>query len=208
MIKVAGGKGEKAYFGGLITNDDYENYHLVLEYKFGPPTYGRRKGRSRDSGILVHCVGENGPGPWMTSIECQIIEGGTGDVLLVGGGGKDNDGKVVEHSATVSAEKRGGQFYYKPGAPKVTVHGGRINWYDRDPAWKDVIGFRGTKDVESPFGEWTRVECICKGDTLTNIVNGKIVNKVTGLALSKGKILIQTEGAEMFVRKIELTPLD
>lgn len=141
----------------------------------------------------------------MTSVECQIIEGGTGDFIMVGG--NDNDGKPVSHQAIVEAEQRGGQWYYKPGNPEVTITKGRINWWGRDPEWKDVVGVRGKQDVESPFGEWTRVECICKGDSITNIVNGVVVNKGRGFALSKGKILVQTEGAEMFVRKIELTPL-
>lgn len=206
ILKIAGGKGDLAYFGGIITEKEYSDYHLVLEYKWGKPTYGRRKDRARDSGILIHGVGPDGPGPWLTSIECQIIEGGTGDILLVGNTG--NNGKVVNQQATFTGEKRGGQWYFTNDGNSVTVTRGRINWWGRDPAWKDVVDFRGSQDVESPFGEWTRVECICKGDSLTNIVNGQVVNKATGLALKKGKIQVQTEGAEMYVRKIELTPLD
>jgi hypothetical protein len=38
-------------------------------------------------------------------------------------------------------------------------------------------------------------------------VNGKVVNKASGLSLTKGKIFIQTEGAEMYVRNVVLTPL-
>lgn len=210
ILKISGGAGDEAYYGGIITEKEYENYHFVLEYKWGGPTFGTRKDKARDSGILLHCVGPvggpGGKGPWMTSVECQIIEGGTGDFIMVGG--PDNDGNPVKHSATVNAEKRDGQWYYNPEAPEVTISGARINWWGRDPKWKDVVDFRGEKDVESPFGEWTRVECICKGNTVTNIVNGKVVNKGTNFALSKGKILVQTEGAEMYVRKIELTPLD
>ena len=42
---------------------------------------------ARDSGILLHCVGPDGAagGNWMESQECQIIEGGCGDLLMVGG---------------------------------------------------------------------------------------------------------------------------
>lgn len=206
MLKISGGEGDKAYFGGIITKNAYENYHLVVEYKWGSPTYGARKGKARDSGILLHCVGPDKPDrPWPTSIECQIIEGGDGDFILVGGDG--NDGKPVKHSLTAEAEKRGGQYYYKPGAPKVTLSNVRLNWWGRDPEWKDVVDFRGKQDVSSPFGEWTRIECFCKGDKLTYKINGKVVNEGYGAALTKGKILIQTEGAELYVRKVELTPL-
>ena len=37
------------------------------------------------------------------------------------------------------------------------------------------MGFRGKADVESPYGQWTRLEVIAQGDRVTNIVNGKVV---------------------------------
>ncbi|SVA41071.1 uncharacterized protein METZ01_LOCUS93925 [marine metagenome] len=36
---------------------------------------------------------------------------------------------------------------------------------------------RGNKDVASPKGEWTRVEAICRGRTVTIKINGVIVNQ-------------------------------
>lgn len=205
LLKIAGGAQGEAYLGGMITKEEYSNYRLVVEYKWGGPTYGARANAARDSGILLHAIGPNGPGPWMTSIECQIIEGGTGDFILIGG--MDDRGQAAKLSATTRAVKRGGQYYFAPEGPEVTVSSGRLNWYGRDPDWKDLKGFRGAGDVESPFGEWTRVECLCEGERITAVVNGKTVNQVTKLPWTKGKILIQTEGAEMWVRKIELTPL-
>lgn len=205
MLKIAGGKEGKAYLGGMITSRSYSNYRLVVDYRWGGPTFGARSKASRDSGILLHCVGPSGPGPWPTSVECQIIEGGTGDIILIGG--KDDAGLPVVPSATVAAIKRGGEYYYQPDGAKVTVHGGRINWFGRDPQWRDVLDFRGKRDVESPGQEWTRVECVCRGASLTNIVNGVTVNHVDGLALQSGKILLQTEGAEIWFRTVELTPL-
>lgn len=215
MIKIAGGAGDKAYFGGLISKEKYSDYHLVVEYKFGEPTYGTRKGKARDSGVLVHCIGPVDPKyPWLTSYEAQIIEGGVGDILIVNIPGvvydRDDEGKSVTLSLAAEAEQlKPTEYLYKPGAPKVAMSGGikRINWWGRDAQWKDEVDFRGAKDVESPFGEWTRLETICKDDTFTILVNGQVVNKATDLNVTSGRILIQTEGAEMWVRKIELTPL-
>src|SRR5262249_33622920 len=136
---------------------------------------------------------------WMESIEFQMIEGGTGDFILVGAESRP--------SLTVEAEKRGGQYYYKPGAPGITLHSGRFNWYGREPHWQDVKGFRGELDVEKPVGEWNRLECICDGNTITNILNGKVVNAGKGASPAKGKLLFQSEGAEVFFRKIDLRPL-
>ena len=75
------------------------------------------------------------------------------------------------------------------------------------PGWKDVLGFRGTRDVEKPAGEWNRMEVVCDGDSITNIVNGYVVNVATRSSLTKGKIIIQSEGAEILFRKIEVRPL-
>ena len=123
----------------------------------------------------------------MESFECQMIEGGTADLLILG--------KKEKRSLTVEAEKRGGQYYYKAGAPAVTLESGRFNWYARDPNWKDVKGFRGEQDLEKPVGEWNTLECLCDGDKITNILNGTVANTATKASHTKGKVLFQSEGA-------------
>jgi hypothetical protein len=70
-----------------------------------------------------------------------------------------------------------------------------------------VIGFRGTRDVEKPAGAWNRMEVICDGDSITNIVNGHVVNVGTRSSLTRGKIILQSEGAEIFFRKFEIRPI-
>ena len=62
-------------------------------------------------------------------------------------------------------------------------------------------------DVEKPPGEWNRMEVICDGDTITNIVNGFVVNVGTRSSVTQGKILFQSEGAEILFRTIEVRPL-
>jgi hypothetical protein len=197
MIHISG-----AEFGGLATCGNFGNYHLITEWKWGEKTWSPRKDRSRDSGILLHCVGPDGAagGQWMESIECQIIEGGCGDLLMVGGLGKPS----------LTCEIRFGpdkQPYFEKGSTPVTWNGGRFNWWGRDPAWKDVLGVRGPRDVEKPAGEWNRMEVVCDGDTITNIVNGFVVNVGTRSSLTQGKIQFQSEGAEIFFRTIEVRPL-
>ncbi len=99
------------------------------------------------------------------------------------------------------------QLYYEKGGEAVTRNSGRFNWWGRDPSWKDVEGVRGSRDVEKPAGEWNRLEVICDGDTITNIVNGYVVNRGTGSSHTEGKILFQSEGAEIFFRTIEVRPI-
>jgi len=190
-------------YGAVTTRDAYRDYHLVVEWKWGDETWGKRKNATRDSGILLHCVGPDGAasGHWMQSVECQIIEGGCGDFIMVKGE------KPVSLTCETRVGPDGKQLYYEKGGKSVTREGGRYNWWGRDPAWKDQLGFRGVNDVEKPAGEWNRMEVICDGNTITNIVNGYVVNVGTKASQSEGKIQFQSEGAEIFFRKIEVRPL-
>ena len=196
-------------YGGLVTEKSYRDYHLVIEFKWGEKTWGDREDRARDSGVLVHGWGPDGgySNTWMASIEAQIIEGGVGDILVLSG--KDPEsGEVLTTSLTAEITKdRDGETVWKKGGERVTLTGGRVNWYGRDVDWADKIGFRGKDDVESPLGQWTRLEVIADGGHLLYKVNGVVVNEGFESSPDFGKIIIQIEQAEMFVRRLELWPL-
>lgn len=188
--------------GGVITRQEFDNYHLVAEWKWGGKAWPPRVENARDSGILVHCVGPDDAygGHWMQSQECQIIEGGCGDFIMVAGQSKPS----------LTCEVRigqDGQPYFEKGGKAVTRDSGRFNWWGRDPEWKDTFGFRGRRDVEKPAGEWNRMEVICAGDSITVVVNGYVVNVGTKSSLTRGKITFQSEYAEIIFRKIEIRPL-
>jgi hypothetical protein len=63
------------------------------------------------------------------------------------------------------------------------------------------------KDAEKPSGEWNRIEVIAKDGRCTHIVNGVVVNEAEKVSLRSGRILLQSEGAETYYRKIELKEL-
>lgn len=96
----------------------------------------------------------------MTSIECQIIEGGTGDFIVVGDGSNK-----FEITCTVAEEKQGNSFVFQSEGRKVTINENRINWYDRDPNWDDALDFRSENDIEKPIGKWNLLECVVKDGT-------------------------------------------
>ena len=50
-------------------------------------------------------------------------------------------------------------------------------------------------------------EGIADGDRVTNVVNGKVVNEASGSSVSGGHILVQSEGAEIYFRRIDVEPL-
>jgi 3-keto-disaccharide hydrolase len=83
------------------------------------------------------------------------------------------------------------------GAPSLTVKG------------KRYTGGRVVKfaDYEKPNGEWNKVEVICKGDAIQHYINGKLNMEGTEASLTKGKINLQSEGAELYYRNITLEPL-
>ena len=63
------------------------------------------------------------------------------------------------------------------------------------------------KPVEKKFGEWNKYKITCKGDTIKLEVNGQLVNEGKNAEASKGKILLQSEGAPIHFRNITLTPI-
>lgn len=61
---------------------------------------------------------------------------------------------------------------------------------------------------EKPPGEWNTARIRCQGDKVTVWVNGTLMNEGTGLSVTKGAICLQSEGAEVHFRKVELTPIE
>jgi hypothetical protein len=71
----------------------------------------------------------------------------------------------------------------------------------------DYVRSKKKKDAERPHGEWNTVEVIVKDGHCTHIVNGVKVSEGSDPSVRKGKLLIQSEGAEIFYRKITLQSL-
>jgi hypothetical protein len=192
--------------GYVATEREYRDYHLVVEFRWGQRTDGGKY--VRNSGILLHATGPDGGagGNWMSSIECQLAQGCVGDLIPIRG--KDASGDVIPVKFT-SDVVLGPDNHprWKPGGKPREFTSGQLWWTGHDPDFKELIDTRGKEDVESPVGEWTRVECLCKGDTITVKVNGTTVNSCRDTVPSAGKILLQSEGFELLVRKFELHPL-
>jgi len=169
------------HYGYLATREtNFSNYKLVAEFKWGEKTWPPRLTNSCDSGILVHCVGKDQV--WPKSIEAQIIEGGTGDMLVVSGAFITVDG-VTKGPAIARFDRPG-----------------------RNP-WRDEKGFRGPNEIEKPRGEWNTMEVICDGGTVSLSVNGHPTISGTNAIPQAGKILLQSEGAEIFFRRLDVYPL-
>jgi hypothetical protein len=192
--------------GYLATAKAYRDYRVVVEYRWGTKTDGGKY--VRNSGLLLNAVGPDGGagGTWMSCIECQFAQGCNGDLIPIRG--KDDKGEVIPVSFTsdvvLGPDKRP---RWKDGGQRRVFTKGQLWWSRHDPDFKELLDTRGKNDVESPLGEWTRIECVCKGKTITVIVNGTTVNHCYDVFPAAGKILVQSEGFELFVRTWELHPL-
>jgi len=171
--------------GYIITKDSYRDFYLRAEFKWGEGTFGEREGKARDSGILYNIQGDQKV--WPRSIEFQITEGGTGDFWMTDGAAlTGRDGKRVT------------------GPPGGAM---KIDHFGKGPS-ENVVGFRDkVGELEKPHGEWNVLELVTHGNDVKQYVNGKLANEGTDPFPAEGKILFQSEGAEVYFRNMKLYPL-
>ena len=129
-----------------------------------------------------------------------------GDIILVSGYSESGEQSAPALTARSRKDRDGESVYDPKGEPKV-FSSGRVNWWGRSEDWEDRLSFRGARDVESPGLEWTRLEAVVEKGTLKYYVNGKLVNEATDVSVAEGRIMIQSEGAEIYFRRIDLMPL-
>ena len=190
-------------FGALVSEEEYSDYHLSLEYRFlGGKQFGGKAGWAPDSGILFHSTGPDGGffGVWMESIEVNLIKGATGDFWGVGAPGSDR----IAISAKVGEEKLGGQYAIHDPVGK-TVHtiigNDRVCRFDIARDWKDTNTVAIAAN-ENPIGEWNRVDLYCRGGEVVVKFNGKIVNRGFNVKPTKGKLQLQSEGCAIEFRNL------
>jgi hypothetical protein len=63
------------------------------------------------------------------------------------------------------------------------------------------------KGAAKPVGEWNTFEITCKDGAIELVFNGKNVGKVTGSEPNKGYIALQSEGAEIHFRNVQIKEL-
>lgn len=197
--------GEKQEFGVIQTKEEFENYRLRFEYKWGEKRFMPRHKRKRDSGLLIHCHEKDRSrwrmNAWPISVECQIQETDVGDLHFVGTNASTNiqDKKV---------------FRDVKDQPIHALTGGK--------RFDGQIGQRVLKYRQhDKLYKWNIIEAEVIGDKAKFFVNGQLVmqvydmkkpvhhkdGKITWAPLTKGKIAFQLEGAEVMYRNIEILPL-
>jgi hypothetical protein len=202
--------------GYLATEQEFSDYRLIVEFKWGATntTWGGRLGKARDSGVFLHSIGpdgnsHDGRGAFRAAIECQIMEGATGDFLLIRG--TNTDGSLIAPRVTVAVQPQrdvdGWPFADFFGKRETIERWGRVNWVNKSREWKDVFDFRGPHDAEKPRGEWNELAITCQDDHISVELNGVTVNEAHKVWPKRGKILLQCEGSEIFFRHVALVSI-
>ena len=145
--------------GYLQTDLRYENFELVLEWRFDPEL------GAGNSGVLLRTTGADKV--WPRCIEAQLHSRNAGDIWNIGAFPMTADPARTKGRRTAKARETN----------------------------------------EKPLGEWNRYRIRLDRDRLTLEVNGLVQNEATGCQAIPGSIGLQSEGAAIEFRRVELRPI-
>ncbi len=188
-------------FGVMTTDGSFSNFHFRVQVKWGERKWGYKINQPRDCGLLYFVHGEPGfdHGTWPRSIEFQIQEHDMGDLF------------ALAAQITVNARPETGAngrtlYHYDPA-------GDPVRFVQQPPIGNRCVRL---EDAERPHGEWNTLDLVVLGNDSIHIVNGRVVmrlhdaQRLDGTApmpLTAGQISLQTEGAEVYYRHMEITPI-
>jgi hypothetical protein len=191
LLKVTG-----EVYGCLGSLEEFENYHLKLQVRWGDRKWPPRLDEPKDTGVLYHGIGDYGVDYWLSwklSQELQIMEDAFGDYWSIAGAKVDIRCRLTEE----------GTYRYDPDAELVSDRG--VGDYCQRSANHEV-----------PEGEWNTVELITFGDKSVHLVNGHVVMTLENSRyfdgeawqpLTRGALQIQSEAAEVYFKDIKIRPI-
>ncbi len=195
VLKISG-----EIYGCVFTRQEFQNYHLKLQVRWGTKKWNPRLNDPMDSGILYHSQGECGNDywrSWMLSQEFQIMEKSFGDFW-----------SQMTSRIDIKASQPPGidNYRYDPAGTLLS-----FGFETGNPGY-----CQRSEDFEKPMGEWNTLELICFEGNSLHIVNGKVVMTLANSRymegaeskpLIKGKIQLQSEAAEVFYKDIQIRTL-
>lgn len=185
--------------GYICTEQEYGNYHLRFKYRWGDKKFEPRYKLKRDAGLYYHILGADAI--WPRSLQFQVEQTNVGDLIALFGFQVDSwvDPKTrAEMMPTFLPPEKGGE---------AKVLGGSGIAYQKHLA--------GEHEVDG----WNQAEIIVKGDSITHLLNGKVINQGKNVRLvdpekngevrpiTKGRIALEIEAAEIFFRDVEIRSL-
>ncbi len=193
-------EGSTVVMGYIGTIKEYGDYHLRFQYRWGAKKFEPRYQLKRDAGLYYHILGPDAV--WPRALQFQVEQTNVGDLIALYGLRVDTwiDPKTKADPMPIFLPPEAG------GA--ATTMGGKGIAYQKHLA--------GEHEVEG----WNTAEIVAKGDTTTHILNGKVINRGINVRLldpdkadtsrpvTRGRIALEIEAAEIFFRNVEIKALD
>jgi hypothetical protein len=193
-------EGSQVVMGYIGTQKEYGNYHLRFQYRWGAKKFEPRYKLKRDAGLYYHL---NGPDAvWPRGLQFQIQQTDVGDLLTLYGFAVDTwiDPKTREDAQSTFKDSE------KGGEPRV-LGGKGIGYQKRLPGDFEIDG-------------WNTIEVIARDDSTVHILNGQVVNRgqkvrfadptepASTQPVTRGRIALEIEAAEIYFRKVEIRELE
>jgi hypothetical protein len=193
-------EGSQVVMGYIGTQKEYGNYHLRFQYRWGTKKFEPRFKLKRDAGLYYHL---NGPDAvWPRGLQFQIEQTDVGDLLTLYGFELDtwiDPATRRDNQSTFKEPDKGGQ--------ERVLGGKAIGYQKRLPGEFEVEG-------------WNTIEVIAKGDATVHVLNGHVVNRGqkirftdpkkpgSSTPVTRGRIALEIEAAEIYFRNVEIRELE
>jgi hypothetical protein len=192
--------GSNVVMGYISTEKEYGDYHLRLQYRWGAKKFQPRLAMERDAGLYYHILGADAV--WPRSLQFQIEQTNVGDLIALHGLELDTwiDPKTRSAKKPTFQESNQGGEPFVLGGRRDGYHGHLAGAFERDG--------------------WNTAEIIVRGTSTTHILNGQVVNRGKNVRLvdrehpgsarpiTRGRIALELEAAEIYFRKVEIRLLD
>jgi hypothetical protein len=197
--------------GVLETKNEYENYTLHVDYRWGEKTWGERETKARIANIFLHATGPDGVfGFYPQSVLVSLMEGSTGNIRLQGA-----QGKITGRARVKESPDKRRREYVGGNGPLLPQASGEPGWNGLIlrlgfPEPKDVKDFKGWHPPGDPAiadlkpNQWNKVMIESHKGAIKVFVNNKLVNEIAGLNLKKGRIGFTSHQADYSIGRIEL----
>lgn len=191
--------GDRVVMGYISTEKEHGDYHLRFQYRWGEKKFEPRHALKRDGGLYYHL---NGPDAiWPRGLQYQIEQTNVGDLIALFGFQLDTaiDPKTrSEKMPTFLGADDGGERHVL-GGKGIAYLKHRAGTFERDG--------------------WNTVEIIARGASTTHILNGQTIAtgqnvRMVGpegsgkaVPVTRGRIALEIEAAELFYRNVEIKAL-
>lgn len=188
--------GDAVKMGYIGTNEEYGDYHFRVQYRWGEKKFAPRFELLQDAGIYYHKVGRDIV--WPRAMQFQVERTNIGDIVTVG---------HLRYETWVDPKTKDDR------KPTFMLHeDGGVQQTHGHQAGITHLSHRGQWEVDG----WNQIEVICRGDTADHWLNGKLVARCKNMRqptdkpdgeytpLTRGRILLEIEAAEIYFRNVEI----